>query len=190
MSLLIVGLDVTIVNVALPSIGHDLHATRVGAAVDDRRLHARAGQPADAVGLDGRPVRPPAHLLSRAWPCSRSARCCAAWRRASASLVVFRMLQAVGGSMLNPVAMSIITNTFTDPKERAQAIGVWGAVVGISHGARAGGRRGAGRRRSAGARSSGSTSPSAWPPSCSPCASSPSRGRPGPGASIRSARSS
>jgi EmrB/QacA subfamily drug resistance transporter len=42
------------------------------------------------------------------------------------------MVQAVGGSMLNPVAMSIITNTFTDPRERARAIGIWGAVVGIS----------------------------------------------------------
>lgn len=48
------------------------------------------------------------------------------------SLVAFRMVQAVGGSMLNPVAMSIITNTFTDPRERARAIGVWGGVVGIS----------------------------------------------------------
>jgi hypothetical protein len=34
--------------------------------------------------------------------------------------------------MLNPVAMSIIRNVFTDPRERAQAIGVWGAMVGIS----------------------------------------------------------
>ena len=42
------------------------------------------------------------------------------------------MLQAVGASMLNPVAMSIITNTFIEPKARARAIGVWGAVVGIS----------------------------------------------------------
>jgi EmrB/QacA subfamily drug resistance transporter len=48
------------------------------------------------------------------------------------ALVAFRMVQAVGGSMLNPVAMSIITNTFTDPRERARAIGAWGAVVGIS----------------------------------------------------------
>ena len=37
------------------------------------------------------------------------------------TLIVFRMVQAVGGSMLNPVAMSIITNTFTIPRERAQA---------------------------------------------------------------------
>ena len=42
------------------------------------------------------------------------------------------MLQAVGGSMLNPVAMSIIVNTFTDRAERARAIGIWGAAVGVS----------------------------------------------------------
>jgi EmrB/QacA subfamily drug resistance transporter len=47
-------------------------------------------------------------------------------------LIAFRVLQAIGGSMLNPVAMSIITNTFTNPRERAQAIGVWGGVVGLS----------------------------------------------------------
>jgi EmrB/QacA subfamily drug resistance transporter len=38
----------------------------------------------------------------------------------------------VGGSMLTPVAMSIVTNTFTDPRERAQAVGIWGAVFGVS----------------------------------------------------------
>ncbi|EQD64798.1 Major facilitator superfamily MFS-1, partial [mine drainage metagenome] len=42
------------------------------------------------------------------------------------------MLQAVGGSMLNPVAMSIIRNTFDDHRERARAIGIWGAVTGIA----------------------------------------------------------
>ncbi len=47
-------------------------------------------------------------------------------------LIAARALQGVGGSMLNPVAMSIITNVFTEPRERARAIGAWGAVVGIS----------------------------------------------------------
>lgn len=47
-------------------------------------------------------------------------------------LIAFRGLQAVGGSMLNPVAMSIIVNTFHDPAERARAIGIWGGVVGVS----------------------------------------------------------
>src|SRR5215211_4654016 len=47
-------------------------------------------------------------------------------------LIVSRVLQAVGAAMLNPVAMCIIANTFNDPRERAQAVGVWGAVFGIS----------------------------------------------------------
>ena len=47
-------------------------------------------------------------------------------------LIAFRALQAIGGSMLNPVAMSIITNVFTDRAERAKAIGVWGGVIGLS----------------------------------------------------------
>jgi EmrB/QacA subfamily drug resistance transporter len=48
------------------------------------------------------------------------------------TLIAARLLQAIGGSMLNPVAMSIITQVFTDRVERARAIGVWGGVVGIS----------------------------------------------------------
>ena len=42
------------------------------------------------------------------------------------------MLQGVGASMLNPVALSIVTNTFPDKTERARAIGAWSAVVGVS----------------------------------------------------------
>ena len=48
------------------------------------------------------------------------------------TLIAARVLQAIGGSMLNPVAMSIIRNVFEEPRERAQAIGVWGGVIGIS----------------------------------------------------------
>src|SRR5439155_23282819 len=47
-------------------------------------------------------------------------------------LIAARVVQAIGGAMLNPVAMSIIRNVFEDPRERAQAIGVWGAVFGLS----------------------------------------------------------
>ncbi|MFT4088045.1 MAG: MFS transporter [Gordonia sp. (in: high G+C Gram-positive bacteria)] len=47
-------------------------------------------------------------------------------------LIAARFVQAVGGSMLNPVAMSIITAVFTGRQERARAIGVWGSVVGVS----------------------------------------------------------
>src|SRR6202012_3476967 len=47
-------------------------------------------------------------------------------------LVVFRCVQALGGSMLNPVALSIVSNTFTERRARARALGIWGAVFGIS----------------------------------------------------------
>src|SRR5579884_3905753 len=48
------------------------------------------------------------------------------------ALIAFRAFQAVGASMLNPVAMSIVTNTFVEPAPRARAIGIWGAVAGLS----------------------------------------------------------
>jgi MFS family permease len=47
-------------------------------------------------------------------------------------LIAFRGLQAVGGSMLNPVALSIIVSVFTDRRERARAVGVWGSAIGIT----------------------------------------------------------
>ncbi|MGC9664951.1 MFS transporter [Planosporangium sp. 12N6] len=131
MSLLIVGLDNTIVNVALPSIGRELHTSMSGLqwTVDAYTLVLAsllilAGSTADRVGRrrtfqTGLVVFIVGSLLCSLAPSL-------GW------LVAARMVQAVGGSMLNPVAMSIITNTFTDPRERARAIGVWGGVVGIS----------------------------------------------------------
>ncbi len=131
MSLLIVGLDVTIVNVALPSIGHDFNSSISGLqwVVDAYTLVLASllmlsGSTADRLG------RRRTFVIGLAVFSAGSLLCSLAPNQEL--LVVFRMLQAVGGSMLNPVAMSIITNTFTNPKERAQAVGVWGAVVGIS----------------------------------------------------------
>ena len=46
--------------------------------------------------------------------------------------MAFRALQGLGASMLNPVALSIVANVFKDPRERARATGVWGAVGGVS----------------------------------------------------------
>jgi EmrB/QacA subfamily drug resistance transporter len=49
-------------------------------------------------------------------------------------LIGFRALQGFGASMLNPVALSIIANAFPEPKARARAVGIWGAVAGVSLG--------------------------------------------------------
>ena len=46
-------------------------------------------------------------------------------------MIAARAVQGVGGTMLNPVAMSIITNVFP-PEERGRAIGVWAAIAGVA----------------------------------------------------------
>ncbi|CAL9556065.1 MFS transporter [Streptomyces sp. enrichment culture] len=130
-SLLIVSLDNTVLNVALPALQREFDAStsQLQWTVDAYTLVLAsllmlAGSTADRIGrrrvfTTGLVVFTLGSVLCSLAPDL-------SW------LVVFRMVQAVGGSMLNPVAMSIITNTFTDPRERARAIGVWGAVVGIS----------------------------------------------------------
>ncbi|MEV5727533.1 MULTISPECIES: MFS transporter [Streptomyces] len=131
MSLLIVSLDNTVLNVALPSMQDDLHATTSGLqwTIDAYTLVLAsllmlAGSTADRIG------RKRVFMAGLVVFTIGSALCSMA--PGLDALIAFRMIQAVGGSMLNPVAMSIITNTFTDPGERARAIGAWGAVVGIS----------------------------------------------------------
>ncbi|MFD4526745.1 MFS transporter [Streptomyces sp. NPDC058470] len=131
MSLLIVSLDNTVLNVALPSMQKELHASLAGLqwTIDAYTLVLAsllmlAGSTADRIGrrkvfIAGLVIFTLGSLLCSLAPTLET-------------LVAFRMVQAVGGSMLNPVAMSIITNTFTDPRERARAIGAWGSVVGIS----------------------------------------------------------
>jgi EmrB/QacA subfamily drug resistance transporter len=131
MSLLIVGLDVTIVNVALPSIGRDFHAPLSGLqwTVDAYTLVLASllmlsGSTADRLGRRRTFVIGLLTFAAGSLLCSLAPNL--------TTLIIFRMVQAAGGSMLNPVAMSIITNTFIIPRERAQAIGVWAAVVGVS----------------------------------------------------------
>lgn len=131
MSLLIVSLDNTALNVALPSMQRELHATVAGMqwTIDAYTLVLAsllmlAGSTADRIGrrkvfTAGLVLFTLGSLLCSLAPNLES-------------LIAFRAVQAIGGSMLNPVAMSIITNTFTEPRERARAIGVWGGVVGIS----------------------------------------------------------
>jgi EmrB/QacA subfamily drug resistance transporter len=131
LSLFIVGLDVTIINVALPSIGRSFHAPVSGLqwTVDAyllviASLLMLSGSVGDRVG------RRTVFQIGLAVFTAGSLACSLApslgW------LIAFRALQAVGGSMLNPVAMAIITNTFTGQRDRAKAIGLWGSTFGLS----------------------------------------------------------
>ncbi len=125
-SLFVVGLDSTIVNVALPSIGRDLHASVAGLqwTIDGYALVLvsllmLSGATADRIG------RRRVFLIGLAIFTAGSGLCSLAtglgW------LIAFRMLQAIGGSMLNPVATSIITNT----RLPMLAAGVGVAVGGV-----------------------------------------------------------
>jgi EmrB/QacA subfamily drug resistance transporter len=131
LSVFVAGIDVTIVNVALPSIQRELNAPVSGLqwAIDAYTLVIAcllmlSGSLADRFGRrrvfqTGLAIFALGSLLCSIAP-------------SLGALVAFRALQAVGGSMLNPVAMSIIATTFTEPKARARAVGVWGAVAGVS----------------------------------------------------------
>jgi EmrB/QacA subfamily drug resistance transporter len=131
--MIVVVMDISIVNVALPTMRRDLHASVSGLqwTVDAYTLVLAsflllAGSTADRVGRRrifqvGLAVFGLGSLLCGLAPSI-------GW------LVAARALQAVGGTMLNPVAMAIIVTTFSDRSERASAIGVFGAMSGLSLG--------------------------------------------------------
>ena len=131
LSLLIVSMDATIVNVAIPSIRDDLgaSASQIQWVIDVYTLVLASllmlsGATGDRFGRRrtfqiGLTVFAAASLLCSLAPNIEM-------------LIAARLLQAIGGSMMNPVAMSIITQVFRGRVERARAIGIWGGVVGIS----------------------------------------------------------
>src|SRR5437868_690886 len=131
MSLFMVGLDNTIVNVGLPDIGRDLHAgvsglqwTVAAYTIALAALLMFSGAVADRIGRRTIFQVGLSLFTLGSWLCSLAPSL--GW------LIGFRILQGVGGSMLNPAALGIITNTFTRPAERARAIGVWDGVFGLS----------------------------------------------------------
>ncbi|GAA1530810.1 MFS transporter [Dactylosporangium maewongense] len=130
-SLFLVGLDTTIVNVALPSIGAGLHVGTRGLewTVDAYTL-VLASLLISSGALADRFGRRRIFQIGLVVFALASVACAAApslgW------LVAARVVQGVGGSMLSPVALAIVVSVITDPKERAQAIGVWAAIFGAS----------------------------------------------------------
>lgn len=131
LSLFLVTMDVTVVNVALRDIGRDLHTSVAGLqwSIDAYTIVIAsflvlAGSTADRLG------RRRVFQIGLTIFTIGSVLCSTAW--SIETLVAFRVVQAIGGAMMNPVAMSIIVNTFVDPVQRARAIGLWGAVFGLS----------------------------------------------------------
>src|SRR5437660_6139503 len=124
-----VVLDVAIVNVALPSIKTDLHFNQenlqwviTAYAILFGGALLLGGRLADLLGrrrlfVSGLVLFTVSSLLDGfAW--------------SEGSLIAFRSLQGLGAAMLSPAALSILTTTFEEGRERNIALGIWGAASG------------------------------------------------------------
>jgi EmrB/QacA subfamily drug resistance transporter len=123
-----VVLDATIVNVALPSIQRGLHFSPASLAwvVNAYTLTfggflLLGGRAADLIGrkrlfMAGIALFSVASLFN-------------GLATTSTMLIVGRGVQGLGAALLSPAALSIITTTFTDTKERTRALGVWSAIA-------------------------------------------------------------
>src|SRR5437762_455284 len=124
-----VVLDVAIVNVALPSIKTDLHFSETSLqwvitaySIFFGGVLLLGGRLADLLGrrrlfMAGLVLFTVASLLDGL-----------AW--SESSLIAFRSLQGLGAAMLSPAALSILTTTFEEGRERNLALGIWGAASG------------------------------------------------------------
>src|ERR671924_1790040 len=124
-----VVLDVAIVNVALPSIRTDLHFSQeslqwviTAYSIFFGGVLLLGGRLADLLGrrrlfVSGLLLFTISSLLDGL-----------AW--SEGSLIAFRSLQGLGAALLSPAALSILTTTFREGRERNLALGIWGAVSG------------------------------------------------------------
>src|SRR2546429_7081347 len=124
-----VVLDVAIDNVALPSIKTDLHFTQeslqwviTAYAILFGGALLLGGRMADLIGrrrlfMAGLALFTVSSLLNGL-----------AW--SEGSLIGFRALQGLGAALLSPAALSILTTTFREGRERNLALGIWGAASG------------------------------------------------------------
>jgi EmrB/QacA subfamily drug resistance transporter len=130
MCVTVIGVDNTILNVALPSIVRDLNASgsQLQWMVDAYTivfacLLLTAGAIGDRFGRRG------ALTFGLAWFGIFSA--LASQANSPALVIAARGLMGIGGAFIFPTTLSILTNTFTDAAERARAIGIWAGVSGI-----------------------------------------------------------
>jgi EmrB/QacA subfamily drug resistance transporter len=125
-----VVLDVSIVNVALPKIGDTLSFSTTGLewvvnayTLTFSGLLMLGGRAADLLGR--RRV-----FLSGVGLFAFSSLLCAA-ASTKGLLVGGRALQGVGGAVMSPATLAIITTSFAEGAERNRALGVWGAMAGL-----------------------------------------------------------
>src|SRR5438067_3803674 len=127
----VINLDTTIVNVALPSLVRQLHATnsQLQWVVDAFNLLfagsvLAAGSLSDRFGRKG--------MLLAGLSVFGLASLAGGVTDSPGQLIAARAVMGVGAAMVFPSTLSLLTNVFTERRERALAIGLWGAVTGVA----------------------------------------------------------
>ena len=132
-SLLIISLDNTVLNVALPSIANDLGASASGLQwiVDAyvlvfASLLLTMGTISDRVGRK--------KVLQVGLVLFGTGSLMAALSTSTGMLIGFRAFQGIGAAIIMPSTLSILTATFRNPAERARAIAIWAGIFGLGIG--------------------------------------------------------
>src|SRR5215831_15866390 len=125
-----INLDTTIVNVALPTLVRELHAstTQLEWIVDAYNLMfaafvLAAGNLGDRVGRKG--------VLLSGLVVFAAASFAGGLGNSPGQLIAARAVMGLGAALIFPATLSLLTNVFTDRGERARAIGLWGASTGV-----------------------------------------------------------
>src|SRR6202171_143437 len=123
--------DTSIVNVALPSIRHDLHFSiqdlqwvLSGYVLTYRGFLRLGGRAADLLGRRRIVVAGTALFAVSSMACGVA--------QNSGTLVAARLAQGLGAAMMSPAALSILTTRFNQGTDRLKALGAWGGMVGVA----------------------------------------------------------
>ena len=127
----VINLDTTLVNVALPALVRELHATTTELqwVVDAYNLVFAAllltfGSLSDRFGRKG--------VLLAGLTVFGAASLAGGFTTSPAALIAARSVMGLGAAMTFPATLSLISNVFTERRERARAIGLWGAIAGVA----------------------------------------------------------
>jgi EmrB/QacA subfamily drug resistance transporter len=127
----VINLDTTIVNVALPTLVRELHASnsQLQWVVDAFNLLfaasvLAAGSLSDRFGRKG--------MLLAGLSVFGLASLAGGLTDSPGQLIAARSVMGVGAAMVFPSTLSLLTNVFTERRERARAIGLWGAITGVA----------------------------------------------------------
>jgi EmrB/QacA subfamily drug resistance transporter len=122
-------LDVSVVNVALPSIRHGLHFSEADLqwvvnayTVTFAGFLLLGGRAADLIGRR--------RVFVGGLVLFALASLAGGFAQSQVMLIIARAVQGLGAAVVAPASLSIITTTFTEPSERNRAVGIWGAMGG------------------------------------------------------------